>query len=322
LKINFNSFCLSVGGGNRTILELADGLTNRGHEVTVTHMGVSSYYSWYGKPKCEINNLNLNVLLRAFKKYYLKRSGLDYNIKNILSKNIPDCDINVATAYDTVFPTFFSLKGKMFYLVQHYEPWFYQYDIVARAEAKWTYELPFEKLCVSRWLAEKVNGEFLGNGVNLNKFYLMNLERKYDVMVIPRPNVPWKGDYPTAISKLRNKGFKVLVVNNVSERELVHCYNQSKTFLFFSSMKEGFGLPPMEAMACGCVVISTPCTEYFVHEKNCLLLTEADYTRQLLDYLDQLKNKDLSDELRAKGLATAILHDFNDVVTRFEELTK
>lgn len=323
MKINFNSFCLSIGGGNRTILELADGLTERGHEITVTHMGVPSYYSWYGKPKCKVNNFSPNLLLRAFKKYYLRRKGFDYDLSKLMAKFMPDCDVNVATAYDTVYPTFFSTCGELLvYLVQHYEPWFYPDDATLAAKAFWTYNMPLEKFCVSRWLAEKVNGTFLGNGINLNKFTLMNLERKYDVMVIPRPNVSWKGDYSTLVSKLRAKGYKVLVVQNVSEQELVRCYNQSKTFLFFSSMKEGFGLPPLEAMASGTGVISTPCTEYFVHGKNCLLLTDSDCTSQLFEYLEMLKNKTLHDELIAKGLATAFLHDFNDVVDRFEKLIK
>lgn len=43
---------------------------------------------------------------------------------------------------------------------------------------------------------------------------------------------------------------------NISDTELVKIYNQSK-LLVFPSLYEGFGLPPLEAMACGTPVITS-----------------------------------------------------------------
>lgn len=321
MQINFNSFCLSLGGGNRVILELADGLTERGHDVTITHMGCPSYYSWYGKPKCKMIDLNPNAVLRFFKKYYLRKKGFDYNLDGLLAQSIPPCDVNVATENTTVYPTLFSGKGKPVYLVQHYESLFHPDDPVKAAKAEFTYDLPLQKLCVSNWLARKVNGEYLGNGINLKKFRNLGLKRVYDIMVISR-NIPWKGNYSPVVSGLRAKGYRVLVVSDVSEAELVQSYNVSKTFVYLSDMKEGFGLPPIEAMRCGSVAIMTPCTEYCVHEENSLLLNSEDFVEQIDGYLADLKNESYINSLVKGGAETAIDFDFKDVIDRFIDLVQ
>ena len=43
-------------------------------------------------------------------------------------------------------------------------------------------------------------------------------------------------------------------LGRVSDEELVRLYNQAECFVF-PSLYEGFGLPPLEAMACGCPVL-------------------------------------------------------------------
>ncbi len=47
---------------------------------------------------------------------------------------------------------------------------------------------------------------------------------------------------------------KIDVVGYVSDQELVHLYKNSTAFIY-PSMYEGFGIPPLEAMMCGCLVI-------------------------------------------------------------------
>lgn len=300
-------------------MELADGLIERGHKVTVTHMGVPSYYRWYGKPKCKIRNYNPNVLLRAFRKYVLKGKGMDYNLGTLLARFIPECDINVATACFTALPTFLSQKGEMVYLIQHYEPLFYS-DPVLRAEAEFSYGLPLLKLCVSNWLTKEVDGLYLGNGINLKKFKPLPLKRTYDVMVLLR-SISWKGNYTPVVEELRKKGYKVLVVSDVSETQLLEGYNISKTFLYLSSMREGFGLPPLEAMRCGAIPIMTPCTEYCIHSDNSLLLLpEEPIVEQVDGYLTDLENGRYYKNLVKGASETAEDFDFKDIVDRFENL--
>ena len=65
------------------------------------------------------------------------------------------------------------------------------------------------------------------------------------------------------VPALRAKGFRVEIQNEWVE-DIVHLFNSSKVFLYDSTehwsaagVTEGFGLPPVEAMACGCIVFSS-----------------------------------------------------------------
>jgi hypothetical protein len=180
----------------------------------------------------------------------------------------------------TAYPTLFSKKGEPFYLIQAHEPDFFPDDPQQAIKSKATYSLPMTKLCVSQWLLKKLGGNFVGNGVNLNKFKNLNLERTYDVMLIPRKG-PTKGIYDGVIENLRQQGLKLFVAGNyrLGESELVQAYNQSKAFLYLSE-SEGFGYPPLEAMACGTPVITTPCIEYGQDYKNVLLLNKKSDVRR------------------------------------------
>jgi glycosyltransferase, group 1 family len=58
------------------------------------------------------------------------------------------------------------------------------------------------------------------------------------------------------ILKLRGKlkDWKLVPIDNKTEQEVAEIMKQSTFFLSFNH-REGFGLPPVEAMACGCYVV-------------------------------------------------------------------
>jgi glycosyltransferase involved in cell wall biosynthesis len=47
---------------------------------------------------------------------------------------------------------------------------------------------------------------------------------------------------------------KIKILGHISIKELVILYKNAELFLF-PTLYEGFGLPPLEAMACGCPVV-------------------------------------------------------------------
>lgn len=49
---------------------------------------------------------------------------------------------------------------------------------------------------------------------------------------------------------------RAIILGYVSEQELVHLYNGAEIFVY-PSLNEGFGLPPLEAMACGIPVVAS-----------------------------------------------------------------
>jgi glycosyltransferase involved in cell wall biosynthesis len=304
-------------------------LVDENQKVTITHLGDKSVYSWFPNVKAEVTNVPYvphssasrgfsKVFSKSMKKYgYGSLSDRERRLMEI----IPDCDVNVATFCWTAPPTYYSGKGRGFYLVQNYEPWFFE-DAKTQERAAATYLLPLKKLCVSKWLTEKVGGVNIGNGINLAKFKQQKTPKLYDIMVIQRSS-GWKGDYTAILEALGKKRLKVFVAGGgVSDADLVSAYNSSRVFLFLSKF-EGFGYPPLEAMACGTPVITTACLEFATHLSNTYVL-EKDYTvDDVLRAVDEVSRDDaLYERLVKNGLATAQEFDFQKVVDRFLEVVK
>ncbi len=66
----------------------------------------------------------------------------------------------------------------------------------------------------------------------------------------------WLSDHTFAeMSSLQSSG-DVVYLGQISQDDLLHLYNAAWLFIF-TSLYEGFGLPPLEAMACGTPVISS-----------------------------------------------------------------
>jgi len=62
------------------------------------------------------------------------------------------------------------------------------------------------------------------------------------------------------LNELTNAGEGIIFKGHVEDEELVNLYNNAELFIF-PSLYEGFGIPPVEAMSCGCpcVVSNTSC---------------------------------------------------------------
>jgi glycosyltransferase involved in cell wall biosynthesis len=343
MKINFNTLGLASGGGNRVIIEIANRLADRGHDVTITAITLDKF-EWYGKEniKAKLNTAFPSIITRLIRQRVRHENYFDVQT-DLLKKISPDCDINIATFCLTVKPTIESNKGKPFYLVQNYEPWFFK-------EPKWikiandSYNLPATKLCVSHWLQEKTGGEYIGDGVNTEVFKPQcpfTQKEPNSVLYFYRGIAAKQDDLALeCLSKLyEDKKAKIHIVaqNNFSNSvnpafpfelhvdppdiELAKLYS-SMRILLFTSLYEGFGLPPLEALACGTNVVSTAFigNEFLLDKENCFLGKTKD---ELVSHaIELLENDELSKNQITNGKKTVNDYSFDKVIVRVESVFK
>lgn len=318
-KINFVLWNAGLSGGNRTVFQLCNGLSERGYDVSVTSLLRGGKHDWFGRVEAEFDYVGLRISERFARKVLLKSCDVDWSLK--LTEAIPECTFNVATYFSTVYPVLWSKRGVPLYLVQHDERLFFEKNSLSWNVADLTYQLPLRKLTVSSWLTRLFGGCFVGNGIDLSVFENFGLERKYDVLFIVR-DVSWKGKYFGLVDKISRLGYSVKVVENVSERELVMAYNSCRFFVFLGEMIEGFGLCQLESMRCGCFVITTPVTEYCVDKQNCFevdLVEDVDsMAKKIVSLMESSKPVYVDVVKRGYSLASSL--DFNNVVDRFEKV--
>jgi glycosyltransferase involved in cell wall biosynthesis len=272
-----------------------------------------------------------------------------------LGKKLPYADVNVATFCFTTF----AVVGlpRPFYYVQHYEPLFFK-DRYLRHLAWSTYKLPLKQIVVSRWLQKLLRERFgreatyVGNGIDLSVFRRRSRrwfgDRSKRVVCAFFRGIEWKGDTELieAVHRVNKKrkdilltlvgphdrlseglrqysdliDYPVMTLSSLSDDELAQIYSSADVFVS-ASWYEGFGLPSLEAMACGSPVVMTDSLgsrDYAVHLKNAYVVPPRD-PRALAEAIDRV----LSDEtLRAglikRGLETAREFDFEKVGPRVE----
>jgi glycosyltransferase involved in cell wall biosynthesis len=98
-------------------------------------------------------------------------------------------------------------------------------------------------------------------------------------------------------------GAQTRLVGRISDEQLIAYYQQATVFVF-PSLYEGFGLPLLEAMGCGCPVICSNLSSLPEVAGDAALLIDPQDTGQLAATLSRvLESPALQGELRSKGLA-------------------
>jgi len=340
LIVNFNCFGVGLSGGQRVIFDLANSLSKLGYKVNLTVLGLPTRFDWY----CGNRDFSLNFVYptsweRLVQQRILQKRYI-YVHQDFLRRRIPDCDFNIATVCLSAKPTFESTRGKGFYLVQNFEPWFFS-DGVKKSIAEESYCLPLRKLCVSKWLSKKVGGTNIGNGVNRDVFHptksfeskerkilylFRGVDRKNDSIALETINllcsrlkdvevlITARSDEP-----LPELGFRHTLYHDVDDKKLAELYGEARVSLN-TPIFEGFGLQPLESMACGTAVVSTPFygNEYLEHDVNCLLGGNAEILAAQLESM--LADDERCSRLINEGLKTARTFDFNNVAKNVDEI--
>ncbi len=114
-------------------------------------------------------------------------------------------------------------------------------------------------------------------------------------------------DFPELVAQVQRLGLEraVRLVGYISEEELAALYSGASVFLY-PSLYEGFGLPPLEAMACGTPVVAADRTALPEVLGHAAVLADpedlSEFTEAVLALLDHPERRR---ELRAEGIRHA-----------------
>jgi glycosyltransferase involved in cell wall biosynthesis len=113
---------------------------------------------------------------------------------------------------------------------------------------------------------------------------------------------------------------RVVFTGFVEEDRLVLLYNRAALFIY-PSLYEGFGLPPLEAMACGCPVVASNVTAIPEVLGDAALLVDPTSVSAMAEAMREvLRRDDLARDLRARGLRQAARYSWARVAERTREV--
>ena len=276
-------FLTAPAGGFKVVYEYANRLQARGHTVTVIHpRNVEPRPGWREMMKTILWPYKLRWQNRPLVKWFPLAPEVTVQlVPDLREHNLPPADAIIATAFQTAFAVSQCSpeKGRKYYLIQHFEDWI---GAVETVRASW--RLPMHKIVISRWLldiarelGESENTSYVPNGLNFSEFQITHPieKRSNPVVAMMTHSLAFKGtaDGLAALRLLRERLPEVTaILFGVGARpaeapawcdykqlptidELRDIYNNASVFLF-PSISEGWGLPAMEAMACGCAVVA------------------------------------------------------------------
>ena len=298
LKICFLEEELCLCGGIRRILETANGLVEKGHDVTILVTLKDA------KPECNWFKVKAKI------KHFLEREEYDVAVIN----HVPNwlC-LNSTIAKLKVY---YWLSFEAGYLKQ--PTWYdaYQQDFFIVANSKWTAEM-----------AELIYGKkppvVLG-GIDNKQFYPVKTEKKYELLCCCPQDRPEKGWFEiqraAAVLKLPVENF---ANKNLPQDKLAEEYSKAKIFVAAPYL-EGFYYPPLEAMACGVPVVMTDAggnREYAKDGENCFLVSRN--VGEIARAIKKLKeNPNLQKKFIKNGFETVKKYTWKKSVNDFEKIIR
>lgn len=351
MKINIIVPFTNKTGGIKIILEYANRLKKKGYDVRIYTPMLSYKFDFKGLTGC-YKRLRVsigNIIKRGNKCSWFDNQVEIKLIPIIHELFIRDADICIATAWPTAYDVanFSCEKGEKFYFIQGYEIWSGPVDLVENS-----YRLPLNHIVIASWLDKLMRDKFnkkdhiytVFNGIDFEEF-------QYDSKIRKNPKM-----ITLLYSKLDLKGYKdgIKVFENVkkiypdifltlfgiergddipdyaqfylnpSSKKLNEIYCESNIFIY-PSKGEGWGLTPMEAMACGCVVVGTntgSIQEIGKHKINCMISDVGDIDKLTEHVIEILNNPSLAQEIRKNGYSTVENFSWKKSVTKMELIFK
>ncbi len=314
MKIAYITPDLGLSGGIRVIFEHCRRLRARGHETYLAALSGETAQGWYrglGVPIVRLDDLP------GLKPEVIFATGAETpHAVNALA------EAGLAEA---------GLAARNFYLIQGQDAYFEpgNRERVDRGEA--TYRMrDFRPVCVSQFLADWLAADFgrddavvVRDGIDLEVFYpdpAFPATGHARVLIEGAAGQPMKGveDSFAAVEPLDVEVWHLTADPTTPARTdrlwyrpdadtIRRVYSSSQIMIKMSRM-EGAGLPQMEAMACGCAVVSTTAggiPEYCADGETALLVEPGDIEGARAAVEQLLENSEFSGRLVRSALERA-----------------
>ncbi len=325
LRITYLLESTELWGGVKVVLEQSELLSKAGHHVNL--LSKDSGPTWYS---CKVPIIQVS----------------DFN-----EATIPASDIIVGTYWTTVRDAFSCNRGILVHLCQGYEGDYLELSHLKKdIEEVYSYTIPKITISkhLDNFLQQRFNSEtyYVGQMLNKNIFFPNNKTnflhainffgyRPLKIIVVGPFQVDFK-NISTAIrgivffEKKFKRHIKVIRVSqfpltqeekeirnpdkylfHIPHYEMGNIYRESDIFISMSKEAEGFGLPALEAMACGIPTILSKISSYTSFDKiqdYSLFVDPFDHEVAARAIYEIYSDKSLRERLIARGL---------DVVSHF-----
>jgi len=265
-------------GGIKQIYRQVDVLCKNGFNAHILHEAYRFKCTWFDNATPIVYNASVFQELNSLKQRRRRttKEKIKYLVKNFIkfckSFTRKNHDIELNTNDILVFPEIYGPRlaevktgiNKVIYNQGAYQTFFgynlnlqdtdtpyHHKDIIGvvvnSEDARQYMNLAFPKLKTYR----------VKYGFDSDRFSI-NSSKKKQICFMPRR---LRSDIIQVINILKfNKvleGWTIRPIENMNEDEVAECMKESAIFLSFN-INEGFGMPPAEAMACGCIVVGYP----------------------------------------------------------------
>lgn len=321
-KLNKITFLLpgsGAGGGVRAIKDFGNGLIRLGYDVRIIFK----------------QNTDLNLLKKYYRKlFYSDLNWLDFFMGSVHSYEerldelsfdeneivISMCSRTTLDANNLRFPKVFKI---MHCHGAEYENWGNFIQAI---------NLPFPKIAVSQHVKNIIEKYSLQkvfavvpNGIHHNEYFRepntnkdgvggcirfryskdqFCTEKVFEILQKQNPTIQL---YSFGIGKRPKASSFIDYTDNPSIPVARAIYNKCKVW-FLASIEEGFGLPVLEAMACGCVVVSTQCggpADLIRDGYNGYFVEVGNYGGIVSKITEVLEDQALLDEMSKNAIKTS-----------------